>query len=84
MWTEKTPTGKYKYSERYPDPMTGKLKKVSVTLPGNRNKDVNAAREIGVKLYGVQEHRQGHPRACVLLRGGYKGFDSDHQAVRDD
>lgn len=45
MWTEKTSTGKYKYSERYPDPMTGKLKKVSVTLPGNRNKDVNAARE---------------------------------------
>lgn len=45
MWIEKTETGKYKYVERYNDPLTGKSKKVSVTLDTNRNKDVNAARE---------------------------------------
>lgn len=45
MWTEKTATGKYKYTERYKDPMTDTLKKVSVTLPGNRARDVAAARE---------------------------------------
>ena len=45
MWIEKTATGKYKYVERYNDPLTGKSKKVSVTLDTNRNKDINAARE---------------------------------------
>ena len=45
MWIEKTETGKYKYVERYNDPLTGKSKKVSVTLDTNRNKDINAARE---------------------------------------
>ena len=43
MWIEQTPTGKFKYCERYTDPLTGKLKKVSVTCDTNRNKDRNAA-----------------------------------------
>lgn len=30
MWIEELPNGKYKYVERYTDPLTGKLKKVSV------------------------------------------------------
>ncbi len=30
MWIEALPNGKYKYVERYTDPLTGKLKKVSV------------------------------------------------------
>lgn len=33
MWIEKTPKGKYKYIERYEDPLTGKLKRVSVIKP---------------------------------------------------
>lgn len=32
MWAEKTKSGKYKYVERYLDPMTGKYRKISVTL----------------------------------------------------
>ena len=32
MWIEDLPNGKYKYFERYRDPLTEKLKKVSVTL----------------------------------------------------
>ena len=35
MWIEKTPSGKFKACERYTDPMTGKEKKVSVTLKKN-------------------------------------------------
>lgn len=35
MWIEKTPNGKYKACERYSDPMTGKEKKVSVTIEKN-------------------------------------------------
>lgn len=32
MWIEKLPNGKYKFFERYKDPYTEKLKKVSVTM----------------------------------------------------
>lgn len=32
MWMEKLPNGKYKFFERYKDPYTEKLKKVSVTM----------------------------------------------------
>ncbi|MDM5146202.1 hypothetical protein ICE98_03339 [Lactococcus lactis] len=32
MWIEDLANGKYKYFERYRDPLTEKLKKVSVTL----------------------------------------------------
>ena len=32
MWMEELPTGKYKFFERYKDPYTEKLKKVSVTV----------------------------------------------------
>ena len=46
MWIEPTETGKYKYVERYEDPMTGKMRKTSVTLPTNRKKDENIAREV--------------------------------------
>ena len=45
MWIEKTSTGKYKYSERYEDPMTGKLRKVSVTLDNDKKGTQKAAQE---------------------------------------
>ncbi|MDS2264018.1 site-specific integrase, partial [Streptococcus pneumoniae] len=32
MWVEELPNGKYKFFERYKDPYTEKLKKVSVTM----------------------------------------------------
>lgn len=32
MWMEELPNGKFKYFERYKDPYTDKLKKVSVTM----------------------------------------------------
>lgn len=35
MWVEKNKSGSYKYSERYKDPLTGKLKKVTVSLDKN-------------------------------------------------
>lgn len=31
MWVEELPNGKYKFCERYEDPLTGKLRKVSLT-----------------------------------------------------
>lgn len=41
MWVEMTKEGRYKFSERYEDPMTGKQKKVSITL----EKDSRQARK---------------------------------------
>lgn len=35
MWIEKTKNGKYKYIERYTDPITGKYKRVSIVLDKN-------------------------------------------------
>lgn len=32
MWSEKLPNGKFRFAERYTDPLTGKQKKVSITL----------------------------------------------------
>jgi integrase len=37
MWIEKLPNGKYKYFERYQDPYTEKLKRVSITLNSKSN-----------------------------------------------
>ncbi|MDN5628315.1 MAG: site-specific integrase [Lactococcus sp.] len=38
MWIEELDNGKYKYFERYRDPLTEKLKKVSVTLDKNTSR----------------------------------------------
>lgn len=35
MWSEKQKNGKYKFSERYTDPLTGKTKKVSIVMDKN-------------------------------------------------
>lgn len=43
MWSEKLPSGKIRYAERYTDPMTGKSGKVSVTL--DKTKDTASARK---------------------------------------
>lgn len=46
MWMEKTSSGKYKFCERYKDPKTGKLKKISVVLDGKTRVDKKAARGV--------------------------------------
>lgn len=43
MWIEKTPGGKYKACERYTDPLTGKEKKVTVTMDRNNASTRKAA-----------------------------------------
>ncbi len=55
MWTEKRTTKNgetvYKYIERYPDPATGKTKKVSVRLAKNTKQAANTAqRELNEKI----------------------------------
>lgn len=43
MWMEELPNGKYKFFERYKDPYTEKLKKVSVTLEKKTPQERNQA-----------------------------------------
>lgn len=45
MWIEKTASGKYKYCDRYKDPKTGKLRKISVVLDGRTRADKKAAQD---------------------------------------
>lgn len=46
MWVEETKNGKYKVGERYTDPLTGKRKKVSVTIEKDTKKAIKAAEQI--------------------------------------
>ena len=46
MWVEELSNGKFRYAERYLDPLTGKQKKVSVTLDKNTKHTNNA-----IKIY---------------------------------
>ena len=45
MWIEATKNGKYKACERYTDPLTGKLKKVSITIDKDTRQARKAAQE---------------------------------------
>lgn len=58
MWIEKTPSGKFKYVEQYTDYMTGKKRRVSVTL----EKDTAAAKRTALEtLTRMIESRQSKP-----------------------
>ena len=62
MWMEELPNGKYKYFERYKDPYTEKLKRVSVTLTSKSNQAKKQAmmelqEKINVKISNQNEHK---------------------------
>lgn len=51
MWVEETPNGNYKYIERYKSPLTGRYKRVSVTLDRNtRQAQKQAQKELSEKI----------------------------------
>ena len=60
MWIEELPNGKYKYFERYKDPYTEKLKKVSVTMekktPQARNQAAILLQEKINQKLGEKQH----------------------------
>ena len=43
MWVEELKSGKFRVAERYADPLSGRLKKVSVVIEKNTKKDLRAA-----------------------------------------
>lgn len=60
MWVEKTKSGNYKFVERYKDYLTGKEKKVSVTLEKN---NASAKKQAAEMLARIITDRQTAPSA---------------------
>lgn len=60
MWVEKTKSGNYKFVERYKDYLTGKEKKVSVTLEKN---NASARKQAAEMLARIITERQAAPAA---------------------
>lgn len=64
MWVEQTKKGKYKFIERYTDPLTGKYKRVSVTL----DKDTPQSRKQAQKAISkkIEAAEFGEPKKITL------------------
>lgn len=58
MWTEKLPDGKIKFRERYTDYLTGKEKKVSVTMP----KDTPKYRKEALRILTEKIDKSNQPK----------------------
>ena len=57
MWIQQKPNGKYQFFENYKDPLTGKFKTVSVTLPTNKRTDQTVAKRIlDEKIHAASLH----------------------------
>lgn len=67
MWTEKQKNGKFKYVEQYEDYLTGKQKRVSVTL----NKNTASARKTALETltHMIEERQTGHQKESDLTLG---------------
>lgn len=66
MWVEETKKGKYKYIERYTDPLTGKYKRVSVVL----EKDTAQARKTAQRVLNakIDEAMRPQEKKITLAR----------------
>lgn len=62
MWTEMLVSGKVKYVERYEEPLTGQIKRVSVTMDKDTKKNQKLA------LEALREKIQGKLEACVSVK----------------
>lgn len=67
MWVEKTKSGKFKFVEQYEDYLTGKIKRVSVTLDKDNRSTKKLAAETLVRMI---EERQNVPKTAGSLTFG--------------
>ena len=65
MWIEELPNGKYKYVERYEEPLTGKQKKVSITHTKKNNR---VEKEMLVKLQEKIDKKLGQPTTSMTFK----------------
>ena len=66
MWVENLPNGKVRFVERYTDYMTGKQKRVSVTMDKNTPKNRKLALEILNKK--MQNKTETNPNDITLMQ----------------
>ena len=72
MWVEATKNGKYKACERYTDPLTGKFKKVSVTIEKDNQRTRKAAQEeLADKIRQAMEKSPNADITLGKLRDAY-------------
>ena len=59
MWVEQTKQGKYKYTERYTDPYTGKYRRVSIVLDKNtRQAQKQAQAALQERIKALEDEKQ--------------------------
>lgn len=80
MWIEELKNGKYRAVERYTDPMTGKQKKISVTI----EKDTRAARKEAQRILDQKIEKaigdSGKPEALTLEKL-VQLYNAAHQGI---
>jgi len=80
MWVEQTKTGKWKYTERYTDPLTGRQKRVSITLDKNTAQaQKNAAQAISDR---ISEILKGRENSITLRRLGDLYLEAQKKTVK--
>lgn len=82
MWVEKTPAGKYKYVEQYTDYMTGKKKRVSVTLDKDSAAAKRNALQILSRMIGQRQEQPEAMQAYTLQDVIQKYLTEQQQTVK--
>lgn len=81
MWIEELPNGKYRAVERYTDPMSGKKKKVSVTIDTNTKKSARLAQE--VLRVKIENQLHASPTATHTLKSLASKYKQNYTTIRD-
>lgn len=74
MWCEQTNNGKWKYIERYVDPMTNREKRVSVTLKKNTSQAKKQAQKILHDKIKEKIDKQGIYTECITFEFMIKAY----------
>lgn len=80
MWIEQAPSGKWKFSERYTDPLTGRQKRVSVTLDKNTARARKAASQAISER--ISEALEGQQATTTLRHLGDLYLAAQKQTVK--
>ena len=81
MWIEELPNGKYRAVERYTDPLSGKKKKVSITMDTNSKKSQKSAQYILNDKISAKISSTGLSR--ITLRTLCDKYQSQYTTIRE-
>lgn len=77
MWMEELPNGKYKFFERYKDPYTEKLKKVSVTMEKKTSQARNQAAILLQEKINQKLREKQHSVSNITFEKLYEEFEEN-------